>query len=170
VGSVRALLLLALAARGVLDLRAGRGIADWLAAALIVSAAAYFGARSGGVEGRAHERPLGLPAGTVRILFLAALGYGLWLWLRDHEVAWQQLPVAWVLGAFLLGVLMRAVLKRARVKDDDAGTSRIYHLQALLTLGAAVALVVLAARPDLAAPEWVPPLLAAACTYYAGAR
>jgi hypothetical protein len=170
VGSVRALLLLGLAARALLDLRAGAGVADWLAAALIVSAAAYFGARSGGVGGQAGGRPLGLPTGSVRILFLAACAYGLWLYLRDHTVAWEQVPVAWVFAAFLVGVLMRAVLRRARVQDDDAGTSRIYHLQALLTLGAAAGLVVLGARPDLVSPGWVPPMLAAACTYYAGAR
>lgn len=169
VGSVRALLLLALVARALLDLQAGRGVADWLAVALVISGAAYFAARAN-PPGGSGGRPLGLPVGTVRVLFFAATAYGSYLWFREHGLAWESTPTLWVGAAFLLGCLVRAVLRRARVSDDDVGSSMIYHLQALLTLGAAAGLVVLGVRGDLAAPTWVPPLLAAACTYYAGAR
>jgi hypothetical protein len=169
VGSVRALLLLALTARAVIDLRAGRGLADWLGAALVVSAASYFAARAAG-GGSADGRPLGLPRGTIRVLFLAGLVYGATLYFRETGLSWERTPALWVLAAFLVGSLVRAVLRRARVNETDVGTSRIYHLQALLTLAAAGALVFLGVRPDVDAPSWVHPLLAACCTYYAGAR
>ena len=169
VGSVRALLLLALTARAILDLRAGHGLADWLGAALVVSGASYFAARAAG-GGAPEGRPLGLPAGSIRVLFFAALIYGAWLYFRESPVTWERTPVLWVLAAFLLGSVVRAVLRRARVNETDVGTSRIYHLQALLTLAAAGGLVFLGVRPDADTPSWVSPLLAAACTYYAGAR
>jgi hypothetical protein len=169
VGSVRALLLLALTARAILDLRAGRGLADWLGAALIVSAASYFSLRASG-GGKATGRPLGLPGGTIRILFVAALVYGATLYFRHTPVSWERTPVMWVLAAFLLGAVVQAVLKRARVVETDVGTSRIYHLQALLTLAAAAGLVFLGFRTDIDTPSWVPPMLAAVATYYAGAR
>lgn len=169
VGSVRALLLLALTARGILDLQAGRGLADWLGAALIVSAASYFSARAAG-GATAAGRPLGLPAGTIRVLFLGALAYGAYLYFRHTPVSWERTPVIWVLAAFLLGTVVRGLLRKARVVETDVGTSRIYHLQALMTLAAAGGLVFLGARPDVAVPDWVSPLLAAAATYYAGAR
>lgn len=168
VGSVRALLLLALVARAVLDLRAHSGLADWLSVALIVSGAAYFAHRASGV-GAAERPPLGLPAGTVRLLVLAGLGYGAWLYARTHEVDWRHLPTLWVVGAFVLGVVVRVLVGRLRIPDDSS-TPKILHVQSLLILAAAGGLVFLAVKGDAGTPDWVDPLLAAALTYYAGAR
>ena len=188
-GSVRAVLLLALAARAILDLSHDKDVVPWLAAALIVSAAAYFGQRgaaprravgsrpeglqpllpSEGVRGA--PSPLGLPAGTVRTLFLLALAYGTWLWFdRHHGLDERDYAVAAVLGAFLLGVVTRWVVTRLR-DGDDAGTLAFEHGQAFVALISAAGLVVFAASthpPE--GPTWVEPALAAVCTYYAGAR
>ncbi len=169
VGSVRALLLLTLLARVVLDLRAGHAVADWLMLALIVSGAAYFAARAAGPGVRAERPPLGVPAGTVRLLVLAGVGYAGWLYAREHPVDWRHLPTLWVLAAFVVGVVMRLLLTRLRIPEDSS-TPRLLHVQALLTLVAAGGLVVLALRPEAGTPGWVEPLLAAATTYYAGAR
>ena len=169
VGSVRALLLLALVARLVLDLRAHGAAADWLLLSVIISAAAYFAARSGGGAPAGGRPPLGLPAGTVRLLVLAGAGYGAWLYTREHPVDWRHMPVLWVLAGFVAGVLMRFVLGRLRIPDDSS-TPAVLHVQALLTLLAAGGLVVLGLNEGAVQQDWVEPLLAAALTYYAGAR
>src|SRR5262245_48652528 len=89
VGSVRALCLLGLTARVILTLRANHPVEPWLWAAVIVTAVAYFSARSatrssadGGAPARRAE-PLGLPRGTIRIVFLAAAAYGAYLYFKE---------------------------------------------------------------------------------------
>ena len=183
-GSVRALLLLALCARAIVDLRYGRDLAPWLGAAIVVSAAAYFGHRAAvarrpavpapapAIDAPPPPRPpLGLPAGTVRTLFLGGVAYATWLWSRSHHgLESHDVPVATVLCAFLFGVATRWLLTRMRGGDDE-GTLAFEHGQALVALLAAGGLVALSAtgRP-LDVPPWVEPALAAVCTYYAGAR
>lgn len=169
VGSVRALLLLSLVARLVLTVRATGSAPDWLLLATIISGAAYFAARSGGGAPTAGRPPLGLHAGTVRLLVLAGAGYTAWLYTREHAVDWRHLPVLWVLAGFVAGVLMRLVLGRLRIPEDSS-TPAVLHVQGLLTLLAAGGLVLLGVRDAGSAPDWVDPLLAAALTYYAGAR
>jgi len=174
VGSVRALLLLALAARGVLDLRAGRGLHAWLAVAVLVSGAAYFAARSSrrgmaplGMDAPRPRDPLGLPGGTIRTLFLLAVGYGTWLWLRDNDLRGDRGGVALVVAAFLAGVLLRWVLARVP-RPPDIATRTVEHAQAFVALLCAAGLVALGVTG--ADARWTDPLLAAGCTYYAGAR
>jgi hypothetical protein len=174
-GSVRALLLLALASRALLELRATHTLPRWLAATLVICAAAYFSARastphaSGAEAGRARP-PLGLPRGTVRTLFLLALGYGVWFWLQDRQIEAANVPVAWILLAFLLGVLARAVLGWVR-RPDDVATWKWHHLQALVCLLAAAGLVsIAAAGHGEEVAGWVQPMLAAGIAYYFGAR
>jgi hypothetical protein len=174
VGSVRALLLLALTARGVLDLRGGRGVEPWLAVAVLVSGAAYFAARASrrgmaplGLDAPRPRDPLGLPGGTIRTLFLLGLGYGTWLWLRDHDLDGDRGEVAAVVIAFLAGVLLRWVLARVP-RPPDVATRTIEHAQAFVALLCSAGLVAIGVTGVDAA--WSDPLLAAVCTYYAGAR
>jgi hypothetical protein len=176
-GSVRALLLLGLAARAILDLRDGFRIEAWLAAALIVAAAAYFSARASsmsaeaGPAGQRVRPPLGLPRGTIRTLFLLALTYGVWLWQRGKDdLRIEDMPVAWVLIGFVLGVLVRWFFAKMQ-RPDDLGTPLFFHLQALVALVAVGGLIAISAtRPGEGVPDWAEPLLAATVVYYFGAR
>src|SRR5262245_8800495 len=89
VGSVRALCLLGLAARVILTLRENHAVEPWLWAAVIVTAVAYFSSRAAtrsSVDGGAAPRPsnpLGLPRGTIRVVFLAAAAYGAYLYFKE---------------------------------------------------------------------------------------
>jgi hypothetical protein len=174
-GSVRALLLLALVARAILDLKDGVELAPWLLVALLVSAAAYFSARAVGRIGAADpaapkpRHPLGLPAGTIRLLFLLALAVGAYFWFRHHEAGEANVPVVWVAGAFVFGVLVRWFGRRLR-RPEDPSTGWFWHLQALVALIAAAGLVTFAVRAPEGVPDWVEPLLAAVVTYYFGSR
>lgn len=184
IGSVRALVLLGLASRAILDLRATQEVAPWLVVAIGVSAAAYFAARAtrttiipaspgasalGAPEVRVHH-PLGLPPGVVRLLFIVAVGYGTWLWSRHHALPQEGKPMALVVGAFFAGVMVRAFLNQVR-RPEDATTLMFEHAQALVALLASAGLVVLAATGRSAqADPWIEPALGAACTYYAGVR
>lgn len=179
VGSVRALVLLALTARAVLDLRAVGGVPAWLAAAVLVNAAAYFASRASresvheatdAFGGRKPRPPLGLPTGTVRFLFLALVGYGCWLWFKEHHIEATQQPLVVVVGAFAIGVLVRWFLAQVR-PPTDTGSLLFEHLQAFVVLVAAAGLVTLRVTGQSGeVASWIEPTLAAACTYYAGAR
>ncbi len=177
-GSVRALLLLGLVARAVLDLRATGNIANWLLAAIVMSAAAYFSGRSAANKGtpgvpdepvrRTH--PLGLPAGTVRTLFLLGAAYGAWLFFQEWRPGKADTAVLWILGAFGVGVLARFLLTRAQ-RPPDAGTHWVWHLQALTVLLALGGLIAIAATGKSAdVPAWVEPVLAAGSVYYFATR
>lgn len=189
VGSVRALLLLGLSARAVLDLRSDGEVAPWLLTALAIAASAYFASRSamnasrsamnasrGALQASAagdaagtRRHPLGLPAGSVRFLFLAALAYGGWLWWQGHEDAAARMPVVWVAGAFVLGILVRWLM--VRLRPEDVGARFFDHLLALIALISAVGLVALAVtRRDASVSDWVQPLLAAVVVHYFGSR
>jgi hypothetical protein len=169
VGSVRALLAVAVLARLVLDVQAHGEAASWLVAAALIHVVSYFSARSAGAEGPRGRAPLGLPRGTIRLLLLLALGVTAWLYLRQHGIASERLPILWVLGGYAIGVVARALFLGLNL-PHDAGTPGIYHLQALVTLAAAVGLVLLGLNVATESPAWVGPLLAAFTTYYAGVR
>jgi hypothetical protein len=182
VGSVRALCLLGLCARAVIDLYERRDVAWWLIAAIVVSAAAYFASRASrpavtaagpvpfGTPVRRERDPLGLPRGTIRILFLAAVAVGAWLWFREHRLEETQRPVAVVVGAFFVGVVVRWFLSQVR-RPDDSGTLVFEHLQGFTAVVSAAGLVVIAVtRRDAELAAWIQPSLAAVCTYYAGVR
>ena len=177
VGSVRALLLLSLATRVVFGLRETGAIPNWLAAATIISAAAYFAARAAanarGDAGAATEKaahPLGLPAGTVRTLFLGAVAYGTWLWFDHHGTGAQNAPVAWVLVAFVVGIVVRLVLGKLRLPDDP-GARFADHLLALVSLLAGLALPVLAGMGKTGElPDFAEPLMAAIVVHYFATR
>ena len=183
VGSVRAICLLGLTARTVLDLRADRPVAPWLAAALLISATTYFASRAArhgvhtsptdpfaGTPPR-HHHPLGFPAGTVRVLFLGLVGYGTWLWFHHHP----GIPAGWrgvigVVTAFFVGALVRWFLNQVR-RPDDASTLVFEHAQGLAAVVSALGLVAISVfGPDVEVAGWVPPALAAFCSYYAGVR
>ncbi len=179
-GSVRALLLLALGARALIDLRDAKPLQPWLLAALLMSIAAYFSARSGarsGVGGtvpdpnapRVHP-PLFLPSGTIRTIVLLGVGYGAWLWFRHRPDDVGGAAVVWVLGAFALGVIVRWMLSRAR-RPEDVGVGGFGHLEALVALACAAGLVAigLGGVPGNV-PSWTEPLLAAAVVFYFGSR
>jgi hypothetical protein len=169
VGSVRALLALAVLARLVLDLKAHGTTAAWLAATALIHCVAYFSHRSAGAEGPRGRAPLGLPRGTVRLLLLGVLGVCAWLYLSQQPVPEDRLPLFLVLAGFLVGVLARALFLGMRL-PHDSGTPGIYHVQSLVTLIAALGLLWYGINPAQARPEWVEPLLATATTYYAGVR
>lgn len=180
VGSVRALLLLGLGACGVLALRRDGDLPAWLGTALVIAAAAYFSSRSamnaqraaaaGGGEVVPRPRhPLGLPAGTVRLMFLAAVGYGAWLWFHQRAEDAARLPVVWILAAFALGIVMRWIL--TRVRPEDVGARFFDHLLALIALLALGGLLAIAitGRPE-ALGDWSQPLLAAIVVHYFASR
>lgn len=176
VGSVRALCLIGLAARTILDLQEHRGVASWLGAALLVCAAAYFASRAARGHallddtGSRPRHPLGLPVGSIRLLFLAAVSYGAWLWFRDHRLTESEQPLVIVVGAFVIGVLVRWFLAQVR-RPEDASTLAFEHLQAFIAIvavGGLVALAVTHRTDDVS--SWIQPTLAAACTYYFGVR
>lgn len=177
VGSVRAMLLLGLSARAVLDLQRVHDVGGWLIAAIVVSACAYFASRrfpwrSSAASTVAPIRPpLGLPAGTVRFVFLAIVGYGAWRWSRDHDLAPGHQPIALVVAAFWIGVMVGFFMNMVR-RPDDPSTLFFDHLQAVAAVLCAGGLVWLGVEPRPAAETstWLEPGLAAACTYYAGVR
>jgi hypothetical protein len=180
-GSVRALLLLGLFARAILDLRrAPHETPLWLGVALVVSVVAYFSSRSSARAGIAGtvppegaprvRHPLFLPAGTIRTIVLVLVGYGAWLWFRHHDVRLGAVPTAWVLGAFALGVLVRWALGKAR-RPEDTGTGMFWHLEALVALACVGGLLAIAlgqGPPDL--PTWIEPLLGSVVVFYFGTR
>jgi hypothetical protein len=176
VGSVRALLLMGLVARALVDLQQGRGLAPWIGAAALVSMVAYFAARSAShdvprtpVPDAPRTRPpLWLPRRTVRTLVLLASAYGAWLWLRGGDVSGDRAAVATVLGAFVAGVVVRWLLSRAP-RPPDRSTLAFEHAQALVALLCAGGLVAIGLGEGTT-PGWVEPALAAVVTYYAGAR
>jgi hypothetical protein len=189
VGSVRALLLLGLCARAILDLRADHDVAPWLGTALVLTAAGYFAARAAGrpppataadavgaplvasvAPPKRELPPLGLPSGTVRTLFLLAVGYGAFLWFRRRPPSTENSGLVIVLGAFVLGVVVRWMLARLR-RPEDAATAWFDHVQALVALIAVGGLVTLGVRaaPETL-PEWGEATLAAAAVYYVGVR
>lgn len=179
VGSIRALTLLALTARAVLEVRDHGGIASWLGAALLVCAAAYFASRASrdhvvvagsAADGSKPRPPLGLPTGTIRFVFLAAISYGAWLWFREHRLSESEQPLVVVVGAFAIGVLVRWFLAQVR-PPSDASTLLFEHVQSFVVLVAAAGLVTLQVTGRSAeVSSWIEPTLAAACTYYAGVR
>jgi len=178
-GSVRALLLGCLSARAILDLRRAGELPPWLMVALAIAAAAYFSGRSvasayramgpAGEDAPRSRPPLGLPAGTIRTLFLLAAGYGAWLWFDGHESGAADASVLWVLGAFVVGVLMRWILTRLR--PEDAGARAADHLLALVSLLCGGGLVAIAATGHgHEVADWTQPLLAAVCVHYFATR
>jgi hypothetical protein len=177
-GSVRALLLLGFASRAVLDLRATHTLAAWLVMALVLSAAAYFSGRSWaakahpapGAEAKRVHPPLGLPSGTIRTIFLILVAYGAWVWLKDRELRSANVPVVWVVAAFVLGTIVRWILARFR-REEDEGTPTIFHLQSIVAILCVGGLVTLAATGRTGGvDDWVEPLLAAAGVFYFGVR
>ena len=181
-GSVRAVLLLALVVTAILDVRNTGEIQTWLVAAAVIAAVSYFSSRSttnafrAGADGAIAKRghPLGLPAGSVRTVFLLAVAYGAWLWLGSAEhpaLAPADHALVWVVGAFALGVLSRWVLRRLR-RPDDPGARFLDHLLGLISLVAGLGLVAIAAwgGADADVPSWGEPLLAAVVVHYFGTR
>jgi hypothetical protein len=176
VGSVRALLLLGLGATAVLDLRRTHEVPGWLLAALVVSGSAYFAARSSAWrvpsgDGPVPRQPLGLPAGTVRFLFLGLVGYGAWLWTRHHDLGPTEQRILLVVAGFWIGVMVRAFMAQIR-RPEDPSTLFFEHLVAIAALACGGGLVWLATKgaPPADLSPWAQPAFAAVCTHYAGFR
>ena len=178
VGRVRALLLLALGIRAIYELRFTHGLSPWLVVALLLSAASYFAARAAAVPSaapvpgapmRRGRPPLGLPTGTVRLVFLVFAVYGTWLWFRDRDLGVGGAPaVCWVLAAYVLGIVAGGIVRRSRAPDAAEATPWD-HALALVTLIAAAGLVWLAVA-KASPPTWVEPLLGALVVHYFAAR
>jgi len=175
VGSVRALCLVGLGARALLTLREHHPVETWLWAALLVSAAAYFSARAAArphvpvTDAGTQRHPLGLPAGTIRITFLGAVAYGCWLYFKDHRLTEDLQPLVIVIGAFVIGVVMRWFFAQVK-RPEDASTLFFEHLQGFAAVAAAAGLVAIAVTHREVDQPWMEPTLAAVCTYYAGLR
>jgi hypothetical protein len=106
----------------------------------------------------------------VRLLFLVLAGYGAYLFLAQVADVPSNPPVAWILGAFAFGVLMRLLLVRA-ARPADEGTGWVWHLQALTVLVAVGGLVAIAAMDRSGqVSAWIEPVLAAGAVYYFATR
>lgn len=173
VGSVRALLVLALAAAAVLALRADRSVPPWMIVALLLAGASYFATRSnpqsaGSPSGRP---PLGLPRGTVRLVFLVVVGYGACLWFRKHDASFETAPVIWILTAYLVGIVVRMIVRMRRTRtEEEAGASMFEHVLALVSLICAAGLVWLELDTARTSPGWVEPLLGCIVVHYFATR
>jgi hypothetical protein len=172
VGSVRSLLLLSLAARAILDLYYRSEIAPWLIAALLICGASYFASRQAGPPTRDEggRGPWWLPTGTIRILFLVLVVYGVVVWFQRHPGSnIQATPVAWVVIAYLVG-LVTGALERRGYSGQEAGRAYFEHLLALVSLIAVGGLLYFAFKPDPTVQGWAEPLLAAVVTHYFATR
>ncbi len=172
VGSVRALLLLALASAAIFDLYHTKQIAPWLIAAIFIAGASYFSSRRAGppTKDEKGRGPWWLPSGTIRLIFIGLLVYGGVVWFRFHrDTSWEQARVAWIVLAYVIGVLTGA-LERRGYSDEEAGRPYFEHLVALVSLIAAAALVCLSIEPDPSIQGWVPPLLGAVVVHYFATR
>ena len=177
-GSVRALLLLALGARAVFVLKDTGTLEPWYFATVLICGVAYFSARSAsnahrhmvpGGEEKKGGHPLGLPAGTVRLLFLALAGYAAWLWFRTDEAKNADTSVFWIFGACVVGLITRIIVTKMR--PEDAGARFADHLLALISVLAGIGLVVIAASGNEAdVANWVQPMLAAIVVHYFATR
>ena len=171
IGSVRAVLLLALAARAILDLYRNQEIAPWLLAALLITGASYFASRAAGppTKDPGGRGPWWLPSGTIRIIFVVLIAYGAYVWFKHHDESPGMLPVAWILGAYLLGLVVGA-LERRGYSGQEAGRAYFEHLLAIVALIAAGSLVYIAADPRMSVAGWVEPLLGAVVVHYFATR
>lgn len=173
VGSVRALLLLAFAAAAVLALRADRAVPPWMVVGLLLAGSSYFTARSNPATHGTHvgRPPLGLPRGTVRLLVLVVVGYGACLWFRKHGTALDSAPVIWILAAWLVGIVVRMIVRMRRTRtDEDAGATVFEHVLALVALLSAAGLVWLELQTPQTSPGWVEPLLGCILVHYFATR
>ncbi len=152
-GSVRALLAVVVFATvwGLLLLRPGQEIPDYLSDLMFVILGHYFATRKrSGLVAEASELPgpppLYLPRGTIRLLLaLGSIAVAGVLYERGAFMRMDRNPgVATLLlvGGFLLGVLLNAAVAwwRARVKR---GHRAVEDFQALISLAAGAALTAL---------------------------
>lgn len=177
VGSVRALLLLSLAATAVIPLKDGTTPPLWILVACMIAGVSYFSARSAANQAgpadappapRSH--PLGLPAGSIRLLVLIALGVGLYFWLEHVGDRAIENRAVWVVAGFAVGILMRFILARLR-RPDDLGARFFDHMLAIVSLLAAAGLIVsVVSSMPADTPSWAPTVLGAIVTHYFGAR
>ena len=177
VGSVRALLLLCIGARCLIELYNGELLPMWTLVMALIAAAAYFSARAAkkdtadaGGGGGDRSTPLGLPAGTVRVLVLLFAIVGVWLWLRVQEEHPLKHAALWIVVGYGAGIAIRQVFATLR-RPEDEGARFFDHMLAIVSLLAGVGLVAsaLAGHPE-GTPEWSQPLLGAIATHYFGAR
>ncbi len=181
VGSIRALLLLGLTVRAVFDLRTYFAtpamdrvpppLAPWLLVAVLISAASYFAARSAASEGGEVPRraPLGLPRGTVRLIFLILAGYGTYVYFHYSGTPLGAAQAFWILAAYGLGIVVHWIVTKRR-GSDEAGASFFEHLLALVSLLSVGGLIWMAADPTATPPDWVEPLLGAIVVHYFASR
>lgn len=171
IGSVRAVLLLALACRAILDLYRNHEVAPWLIASLLIAGASYFASRAAGPPTKDHKGrgPWWLPSGTIRVFFILLALYMAWVYFKHHDESPGMLPVAWILVAYLLGLIVGA-LERRGYSGEEAARAYFEHLLAVVALIAAGALIFIAADPRMNVANWVEPLLAAVVVHYFATR
>jgi len=171
IGSVRAVLLLSLACTAIFKLYRHHEIEPWMIATLLIAGASYFASRAAGPPTR---DPKGrgswwLPSGTIRIIFLALAGYAAWVYFRFHDESPGMFPVAWILVAYLVGLVVGA-LERRGYSSEEAARAYFEHVLAVVALIAAGSLVYIAADRSVQVADWVQPLLAAVVVHYFATR
>jgi Kef-type K+ transport system membrane component KefB len=155
-GSVRALLALAVVFVTCWLTVLGEPVPVAVSEALFTGLAYYFAsrevvrlspaelARLRAERGRTEFDPLFLPHGTVRIIIvLAFLGLAGWI---VHEQGWQRLLSATTLllaFAFLLGQVVKCLVRWLRRKQARRPTMAIEHVKALAAVAIAAAFVAL---------------------------
>ena len=146
-GSIRALLAVMIFATtwGLLLIRPGQEVPDYLSDLLFIIMGHYFASRSRADHGPAPgPPPLWLPSGTVRIVLIAgSAAVALLLYRRGTLSTPSKNPgvvTLLLVGGFLLGVVMNAMASWWR--DRGHLRHRVFEdLRALVSMGAALVLI-----------------------------
>jgi hypothetical protein len=148
-GSIRALLAILVfgTALGLLALRPGQEVPDYLRDLLFIIMGHYFAARHrAGLVEEPGPSPLFLPRGTIRFLLIAGcVGVGVLLYSRGQLTAPGSHPgvvTLWLVGGFLLGVGLNTLWAQILGRERRAPRF-IEDARALVSMAAALALVAL---------------------------
>ena len=172
IGSVRALLLLALAARAVTDLLRVHEVTPWLIGAVLIAGSSYFASRQAGPpsEDPGGRGPWWLPTGTFRLVFFVAVLFGMIFWFQKHPAtSIETTPLIWIVAAYLIG-LLTGMLQRRGYSSREAGRLYFENLLALVSLIAGGALVYFGFQPGAAMQGWIEPFLGAVVVHYFATR
>jgi len=176
-GSVRALVAVAMAAAFWVLTFAGRTVPGYLMSLLLTIVGYYFGYRSEADQGDVRvydasaeiERPLGLPAGVIRLGLMAGfLASGAALLAAGTLSRVEYIEFFVILFGLLLGTGFGRMLSKIR---GTGAYGAINHVKAVLVLGLAAFLtwLILTGR-SMGMSEWLLVVLCSLVSFYFGSR